>query len=144
MGRHLDYNHPELVNLCSNCTEESCNGTPCKAYREKEAMLRMELRAEGGPQRRRRNAFEAKLPAIMIEEVKDPENDRELDPNRKSLGRYNAAIEALEALTEDDFFSGSPEIGTANMLAAALRLERRERFEILVDWNRIAGSIGNE
>lgn len=76
---------------------------------------------------------------INITLLGEAEELARIEAERKVLGLYNAVIDALEALGEDDRFCKSKEAKDAFALCDRLREARLRRFEAtLIDWHALA------
>lgn len=79
---------------------------------------------------------EAPQPAIQIEELAPAQR---LDLNKDRLQLYNAAIEALVSLQEDDEVCRAKMSDRVNAIEQELRRLRIQVFEPMIDWAAMAG-----
>ena len=103
----------DLIDLCTNCTRDACPTGECPEYAELERKLRGK-------------------PRITLEKTTEKPADRDV------LMRYNTAIDALEALIDNEDLKPEKH-SAAETMCRDLRRERIIRFESLVDWRAIAG-----
>lgn len=102
----------DLIDLCTNCTRDACPTGECPEYEALERKLRGK-------------------PRISLEKTV------EKPLKRDALTRYNAAIDALEALVDNEDLKPEKH-SVAETMCKDLRRERILRFEGLVDWHAIA------
>lgn len=120
--------HPELIELCTNCTRQDCEDGYCSDYRA------IERRIKGAKSRSRYHAPEP-----------EPSPEQLSACGVDTLERVNAAISTLSALLADPdadpFLTGR---GVANKLLEQMKRSRFNRCQHLIDWDHVVGNIRKE
>lgn len=127
----------ELIDLCVKCEKRDCDSEDgCAEY--------IALKQQLAPKKKRGRPPAAKeapvqQPAMMIEAA--PE--KLFVGTANALQKCNAAIEALEALYNDDSSSLIFDTETIRKTLQSLKEARIQEYGAMIDWNAIAERIKN-
>ena len=127
---------PELIQLCERCINPDCTSDGgCRTYKALKKKLAQQAKQNAAPAAEK----PTEQPAIEIEAA--PEKSFVCTAN--ALQKCNAAIEALEALYNDDEGNMIFCTETIRKTLQSLKEARMRKYGAMIDWNAIAERIKN-